>query len=175
MKTISKSFLSLSILIGFVVFSRLLPHWPNVTALGAVAILSPSWMNSKKLGLLVPLVALLISDSIIGWHTTMPYTYVAMFLVSLLAIYGRNAQVSSARYYGVMIFNSSLLFFGITNFGVWSSLNLYPKTMAGLVASYWNALPFLAYEFMGTLFYLTALLVSVEILRAFRGTKALNQ
>jgi hypothetical protein len=49
--------------------------------------------------------------------------------------------------------SGSLLFFGITNFGVWMSGSLYPLTVDGLVACYTMALPFLWKSLAGDLFF----------------------
>jgi hypothetical protein len=51
------------------------------------------------------------------------------------------------------LITSSLLFFVITNFGVWLSIPFYPKTVAGLGLCYLAAIPFLVNEMMGTLLY----------------------
>jgi hypothetical protein len=48
---------------------------------------------------------------------------------------------------------SSILFFILTNFGVWASGHLYPKTWAGLVTCYTAALPFFRNSLEGDLLY----------------------
>jgi uncharacterized protein DUF6580 len=53
----------------------------------------------------------------------------------------------------VSAFAASLLFFALTNFGVWAFDSLYPHTMTGLIACYVAALPFFANSVAGTLFY----------------------
>lgn len=141
-------------LVGLLVISRLLPHWPNVTALGALTILAPRWFRNNKLILIIPLVALLVSDAIIGFHSTMIYTYLSVFLVSWISL---KAPMNRWNKTADMIFSgfaASVLFYVITNFGAWLALELYSKSIAGLLLSYWNALPFFGYEFMGTLFYM---------------------
>ena len=48
---------------------------------------------------------------------------------------------------------SSALFFIVTNFGVWALDNMYPRTIAGLIACYTAALPFFRNTLEGDLLY----------------------
>lgn len=151
----------LLLIITLLVVSRLIPHWPNVTALGATAILAPRWFKDHRLVLVAPLLALLVSDLFIGFHNTMFFTYGAVLLVSWLSFGASHQGVEKAEgsglgareMFGWSLF-SSVLFYLITNFGAWMMLDMYPKTISGLWLSYWNAIPFFGYELLGTLFYL---------------------
>lgn len=140
-------------IILLLVVSRLIPHWPNVTALGAVVILAPRWFRDNKLVLVAPLVAMLISDAFIGFHETMLYTYSAVFLVSWFSLSAEQETSQGSHWLGWASF-SSLSFFMISNFGVWASSGMYAKTLSGLILCYWSALPFLGYELLGTMLYL---------------------
>ncbi len=51
----------------------------------------------------------------------------------------------------------SVLFFVLTNFGVWAMGSLYPKTWEGLVASYVAAISFFHNTLLGDAVYSTAL------------------
>ncbi|MBI2036168.1 hypothetical protein HYT17_00830, partial [Candidatus Microgenomates bacterium] len=59
---------------------------------------------------------------------------------------------NTANTIGAALF-SSLLFFLITNFGVWLIGGLYPKTFTGLVNAYFYAIPFFRNTLMGDVFY----------------------
>jgi len=48
---------------------------------------------------------------------------------------------------------SSVLFFVLTNFGVWLVSDLYPRTAAGLVGCYIAAIPFFRNTLAGNAFY----------------------
>ena len=52
---------------------------------------------------------------------------------------------------------ASILFFVVTNFGVWALDSLYPRTLEGLVICYVAAIPFFANTLAGTLFYTAVL------------------
>jgi hypothetical protein len=52
---------------------------------------------------------------------------------------------------------SSVLFFVITNFGVWAFDAFYPKTWEGLIACYVAAIPFFQNTLIGDLLYTAVL------------------
>ncbi len=121
--------------------SRIIPHAPNFTAIGAITILSSSYLP-KKYALLLPLVIMLLSDSIVGFHTTMPWVYGSYLLIGLITLYMGSKNLV------IMPLIASILFFVITNFGVWASGTMYAKTLSGLLECYAMGIPF----FRGTLF-----------------------
>jgi len=48
---------------------------------------------------------------------------------------------------------AGVVFYIISNFGVWMTGNLYPKTFAGLIMSYEAGLPFFRNTILGNVFY----------------------
>jgi Family of unknown function (DUF6580) len=52
---------------------------------------------------------------------------------------------------------SSVLFFLLTNFGVWAFESLYPKTLEGLISCYVAAIPFFQNTLQGDLFFTAVL------------------
>jgi hypothetical protein len=54
------------ILVGTIL--RLLPHAANVAPIGAIALLAGTLLP-KKVAWLIPVVTMLITDSILGWHS----------------------------------------------------------------------------------------------------------
>ena len=134
---LSASFLLLIIGIA----SRIIPHTPNFTAVGAVAIFAGAYLP-KKYALFLPALIMLISDAIVGFHATMPWVYGSYLLIGILSCY-----IGSKHLIFMPIF-ASILFFVITNFGVWISGTMYAKTLSGLLECYAMGIPF----FRGTLF-----------------------
>jgi hypothetical protein len=47
----------------------------------------------------------------------------------------------------------SILFFLVTNFGVWATSSMYEKTFSGLMRSYQMGIPFFRNTLLGDLFY----------------------
>ena len=128
------------ILLG--VISRLIPHAPNFTPILAIALMSGLYIK-KKFIVLLPISIMLVSDLIIGSHATVFWVYLSLILISLIGQVIKN-NTSNILLYSIL---SSVLFFIITNFGVWS-FGGYGYTFAGLIMSYTMAIPF----FNNTLF-----------------------
>jgi hypothetical protein len=135
----------------FTLLWRVLPHGWNMTPALALALFAGSRLQQPALRFAVPLLAMLVSDLLLGFHDTMLYVYGALALVVLMG-QGLARQASLAGHAGLSV-TGSLLFFAITNFGVWMSGSLYPQTADGLVACYTMALPFLWKTLAGDLFF----------------------
>lgn len=136
------------IIIG--VFARLLPHPANFTPIAAIALFGGKYLD-KRLAFILPLVVMVISDSILGFHSTVGYVYGSIFLTSLLGMAIKKTRGATPPV--VAALTGSILFFLITNFGVWREGMMYPMTLHGLVESYINALPFFRNTIAGDLFY----------------------
>ncbi|MDX1666478.1 MAG: DUF6580 family putative transport protein, partial [Saprospiraceae bacterium] len=59
---------------------------------------------------------------------------------------------------------ASVVFFLITNFGVWAGSPLYPPTAEGLAACYIAGIPFFWNTLLGDLFFTGALFGAFELL-----------
>lgn len=137
-------------LLAISVISRLMPHIPNMTPIGALALWSGTY-GQKRWFIGLPLLAMLISDFIIGFHHTMPYVYGSFLLIYGLGfLLRRNLSLPSVLAGSL---TSSVLFFVITNFGVWISGSWYPHTFTGLMQCYTMAIPFFRNTVIGDLFY----------------------
>lgn len=135
---------------------RLVPHPPNFTPIGAMALFSGAYLGRRgAVALVAPLGALFLSDLVLGFYRGMPTVY---FSVALIVVIGWMAlrRVSPIRVGGAAI-ASSVLFFVLTNFGMWLSSGFYPRTLAGLEACYIAAIPFFQNTVAGDLFYATIL------------------
>jgi len=135
---------------------RLVPHPPNFTPIGAMALFSGAYLGRKGvIAFAAPLGALLLSDLVLGFYRGMPTVY---FSVALVVIIGwLSLQRVSPLRIGAAAIASSVLFFVVTNFGMWLSSGFYPRTLAGLQACYVAAIPFFQNTVAGDLFYATLL------------------
>ncbi|TAE24252.1 MAG: hypothetical protein EAZ91_20710 [Cytophagales bacterium] len=140
----------LTIILGTALF-RLVPHWPNFTPIAALALFGAAMFERKWLGLVVPFLAMLLSDAIIGFHGSMGAVYLSFGLTWLIGAYALR-QPTAARVAGAAV-ASSVLFFLITNFAVWFGSSFYPQTGAGLMACYAAGLAF----YNGQSFFLNGL------------------
>lgn len=130
---------------------RLVPHLPNFTPIGAMALFSGAYLGRRSLAFVAPLAAMLLSDAIIGFHSGMPFVYASVGLIVLLGCLTLS-RVTVLRLGGAAL-ASSILFFAITNLGTWVVSGMYPHTWAGLLACYVAAIPFFQNTVAGDLVY----------------------
>ena len=130
---------------------RLVPHWPNFTPIGAMALFGGAYFGKRALAFAAPLGALLLSDLVLGFHAGMPYVYGSVALVVLIGwVLARRATPLGIA---AAAMASSVLFFAVTNFGTWLSSGMYPQTLAGLAACYVAAIPFFQNTLAGDLVF----------------------
>lgn len=134
------------------VLSRLLPHPPNMAAVGALALFAGARGKSKWY-IFTPLLVMAITDPILGFYEwgTMAAVYGSFLLMGALGWWAkRNISRLRVLMAGVA---GEVLFFLITNWAVWAFSPMYAKTLGGLLESYALALPFLRNSLAGTLVY----------------------
>ena len=141
----------LLILITLAVAIRFLPQPPNFTPVAALALFSGVFFRGRFAAMLAPLAVMMISDLFLGWHNTIPLVYLSFALMVLIG-YSIRSRVTVGYVAGGGI-TGTMLFFIITNFGVWLAGSMYPKTLEGLAAAYIAAIPFLHYMLISTLLY----------------------
>lgn len=135
--------------------SRLIPHPPNVTSLTAVALFGGAYFSDKRLAFLVPLFALFLSDLLLGFYHHMEVVYLSFALIVAIGLWLQKHRTAVPIVGAVAA--SSVLFFVLTNFGVWAFDALYPKTVEGLIACYVAAIPFFQNTLVGDLLYTAVL------------------
>lgn len=130
---------------------RLVPHPPNFTPVAAIALLSGAYMPRRAISFAAPFGALLLSDSLLGFYPGAGFVYAGFALTILVGwiLSSRKSPLSIAA----AAVASSVLFFVLTNFGVWLLSGMYSRTAAGLVDCYVAAIPFFRNSVAGDLFY----------------------
>ncbi|MBI4101555.1 MAG: hypothetical protein HY443_01145, partial [Candidatus Nealsonbacteria bacterium] len=129
-----------------------LPHAPNFTPIGALALFGGAYF-SKRTALALPILAMLASDFLIGFYEVkiMLSVYASFMLSSALGFWLRKNQ-KWPRILGLS-FLSAVLFFLVTNFAVWAFSPWYSKTFSGLLQSYLMGLPFFKATLLGNMFF----------------------
>ncbi|GAA4413802.1 hypothetical protein GCM10023187_42520 [Nibrella viscosa] len=155
MKPFHIRLITLCVLVLLTALTRLLPHPPNFAPVAALALFGAALFERKVIGLLAPFAAMLLSDALIGFHGLMAYVYGSFALSWLLGLWIRKNP--TVPVIGAASLLSSVLFFLITNFGVWYGSAYYPQNGAGLLACYVAALPFFQYSVLGDLVYTAVL------------------
>ena len=153
-------------------FFRVLPHPANVTPIAAMALAGGVYLD-RRFSLAIPLAALFISDLFIGFHSTMPYVYGSFVAMGLIGLWLRSHKSVPPIVGGVVA--SSILFFLVTNFGVWASGSewAYPRTWEGLIACYTAAIPFFRNTLVGDLVSAGVLFTMFELTE--RWTRAQDE
>jgi hypothetical protein len=159
---ISPKFYVVLIMIFAGALMRLIPHWPNFTPIAAIALFGGTFLKRKDLAFLVPVAAMLISDLLIGFHSTMLPVYLSFIAtVGFGLILQRRLTVINTL---SATLAASVLFYLVTNFASWSSgMMPYPMNVAGLMQSYIAGLPFFFNGILGDLFYTSVLFGSVYL------------
>lgn len=151
--------------------SRLIPHPPNMTPVTAIALFGAWqygwrgwWKGAVSVGL--PLAALFLSDvalnnlvyrmgvesgGVVWFYPGAGWTYLSMALVVAWGWLSLR-RFSAVRLAGASVVGS-LLFFAVSNFGVWASFDMYPHTAAGLMECYVAGIPFLGNALIGDLVF----------------------
>lgn len=134
---------------------RLVPHPPNFSPIDAMALISGAYLGRRGLAFVAPLGALLLSDLFLGFYHGMAFVYGSVALVVVIGWWVSSRRTPLRIGAGALV--SSVLFFVLTNFGMWLFSGFYPRTLSGLVTCYVAAVPFFQNTLAGDLFY-TALL-----------------
>ena len=155
-------------LIAIAALTRLLPHPPNFTPIGAIALFGAAYFSRQWLMLAVPFAALFLTDLFINnviyrelygnqfTLITSWWIYAAFALVMLAGMGWLAKKVNGSRVLGASL-SASAIFFLVTNFSVWAESGMYPKTAAGLAACYTAGIPFLGNTVLGDLFFSAAM------------------
>jgi hypothetical protein len=162
-QNLTPRFLILAGMIFIAALSRLIPHPPNFTAVAAIALFGGAYFSSRYIAFLLPLVALFITDLIIGFHNTMWAVYLGFILVVLIGMSLKNKKKIGSIFLASV--SASVLFFIVSNFAVWFAGGLYPKTAKGLILCYTAAIPFFHYNLLGDLFFVGILFGTFEFIK----------
>jgi len=151
--TLNKFYLFIGCL-GLILLYRLIPHPPNFTPVIAMALYLPIFFGLWSIPFL--LLAFAITDYLIGFHSLLIWTWGSLALVGLFSQYGKNIL---SRLFATFL--GAIIFFIISNFGVWYSGGLYDHTLEGLIKCYIMALPFFTNTLLSTIIF--ALLIEFII------------
>jgi hypothetical protein len=166
--------LLLVVMIVLAALSRLLPHPPNFSPVEAMALFGGAYFANRSWAIVVPLIAMVLSDIGLGLMFGGSYmSYVASLsfwsvyaciALSTVMGFGLRGKVGGANVLGYSL-AGSVLFFAVTNFTTWFGSTMYPQTGAGLVAAYVAGIPFFKWTVLGTLFYSALLFGGFALLR----------
>jgi hypothetical protein len=126
------------------IWFRLIPHLPNFTPITSLALFSGLMFKRRWLSITIPILAMILSDFVLGFSEITIWVYLGISAISIVSWFQRKININS-------ILISSLVFFIISNFGVW--VIGYPHTIDGLLTCFTLAIPFFGYSILGDLFW----------------------
>ncbi|MFK7983750.1 MAG: DUF6580 family putative transport protein [Saprospiraceae bacterium] len=147
---------------------------PNVSPLGAMALFGGAYFSKRYLAVLIPLLALWISDVALNntiyaayyegfsWFGV-PVVYLSIIVIALMGtkllkqIKVKNLFIASLL--------TSLVFFLITNLGSWWAIPAYSKDLVGIIAAYTAGLPFFLSTILSNLFFTAVLFGGYELIK----------
>ena len=149
--------------------SRLIPHYPNFTAVGAISLFGAAFAGRRSVAIIIPFLVMLFSDMILNnliyarlypddyQHFTLFYrgaywSYAAFGLVVIMGYSLFHNKVTVPKVFAGSL-TASMIFFLLSNFGVWASSGAYPVNFAGLMSCFTMGLPFLINQVLGDMFY----------------------
>jgi hypothetical protein len=116
-------------------------------------------------------IGLLSGNLSLGLHQLIPVVYGSFALIVYLGFWLRSRRTVVPIAGAALA--SSVLFFVLTNFGVWALDSWYPKTWEGLVACYVAAIPFFHNTLVGDAVYTTVFFGGLAL--AEKGLPALRE
>ena len=155
-KSVKKEIFPISLIL-ILALARLIPHPPNFTPIIAVAIMSGYFFKNINLSLGTLLIAMLISDLFIGFYENVIFVYASLLLITF--IFHKVSKKINFKNLFIFGFSGSLIFFIVSNFGVWvlgsPGVNdiAYEKSLSGLIECYILAIPFFGNTFLSTIIF----------------------
>jgi hypothetical protein len=189
MKTqiINLRFSVLTALILLCAFSRIIPHMPNFSPLGAIGLFGAAYFTKKWQAFVIPIAATWLSDLFINnviyaqyypkftwFYQGFYWQYGSYLLITLAGIFILKKITPQRVIAGALA--STTIFFLVSNFGCWIGSTNYPQNFGGLMACYAAGIPFLKGTLLGDLFYSGVLFGTFTLaLKQFPFLRAENQ
>ena len=131
------------LLFSILSLNRFINHHPNFTTLIDLSFYVPALLGLRYVTFVI--ISFMLTDLILGFHQTLFFTWGSVVLIGLISNY--LSKSFSQRLLGSLI--SVVIFFIITNFGVWLT-GMYGYDFKGLIACYVLAIPFFGYNLIST-------------------------
>lgn len=142
------------VLIGIAAITRALPHPPNFTPIGGMALFAGAVMPHLAVAIILPLASLIIGDYLFlgGGYEGSWVVYLSFAAITLFGRLGLKNFNQPLRIFGSALL-ASLFFFITTNLAVWYGSSFYSQDLTGLTSCYTMALPFFGNSIAGDIFF----------------------
>ena len=161
--------------------SRLIPHIPNFTPTEGLALFGAAYLSRKYLAFLLPVLMLYFTDLVLNntinriyftgheglvlYSDYMLYNFIAMGLIVILGSILLR-KISFLSVFGSAL-GASVIFFLVSNFGVWISSTFYPKNVSGLAATYIAGWPFFKTTLLSNVIFTTLFFGTYELFKSY--------
>ncbi len=160
----SRIFLIVSLIIVAAGY-RIIPfHVLNVAPIGAMALFGGATLKKNWQAIFIPLAALFLGDLFLNnvtykafnpsftlFYPGAVWQYLSFALIGVLGIvFLKKATAKNVLFVSIA---GSIMFFIVSNFGVWVGSNMYPHNFSGLVTCYVAAIPFFVNTLAGDLLF----------------------
>lgn len=154
----------ITLMILLAAMSRLIPHPANFAPIGGMALFGAAYFSKKYWAFIIPIVSMWISDLVLNnvvysqyfdhfvwFYSGSIFTYGAFALITLMGLFTlKKVKVNNVV---LSALSASILFFVVSNFGVWVSSGMYPHTFSGLMTCYAAGIPFFGNTLLGDMVY----------------------
>ena len=148
--TLKKEIFPISLIL-ILAFARLIPHPPNFTPIIAVAIMSSYFFRNILLSCTVIIISMLLADIFIGFYKNIFFVYLSLLLIIYIFSHiNRKIKLKNLFIFGLL---GSIIFFILSNFGVWILSEMYEKNLNGLINCYLLAVPFFVNTLLSTIIF----------------------
>jgi len=163
-KKLNLRFGTITALILLAAFSRIVPHMPNFSPLGAMGLLGVTHFQRKWQSFLIVVAAVWLSDLFINnviyakyystftWFYSVFYWIYATYLLIVLAGIVILKKITVMRIIAASL-AATTIFFLVTNFICWPGSSPYSHDFSGMMICYAAGIPFLKETFSGDLSY----------------------
>jgi hypothetical protein len=154
----------ISMIILLAAMSRLVPHPANFAPIGGMALFGAAYFSKRYWAFIIPIVSMWLADLVLNnvvysryfdhfiwFYQGCYWTYGAFILIGLVGL----VVLKSIKVKNLILASllASIVFFLLSNFGVWISTNMYPQSFSGLIACYVAGLPFFRNTIISDLVY----------------------
>lgn len=171
-----KTFLICIALIIIGIIGRVIPHPPNFTPIGGIIIFSLVKIENKFLTNFIPIFIFWVSDLLIN-NFILPITFPqyyqgvqlfgswSIYLALVIILMSLRFLLNNPNKYFIpgASLTAAILFYLITNFGVWLESSFYPPTWSGLWICLGAGLPFFGNYLLSTLIYSYVLILGYDL------------
>lgn len=152
---------------------RFLPLPPNFTPMMALALFGTAYFSQQKWAFLLPVGLWWMSDLVLnntvyaayneGFFFFAGYQVWSFLAIALIVLAGKGL-LKEINNKNILVSGlaAAVVFFLVSNFGVWAFNPAYPQNIGGLIASYIAGIPFFTYNLVGNVVFLGIMVYGTE-------------